>query len=122
MATQGMNVNPNDLDIVIQLRDLRRIKDIFSNYTPSSIKELKISGEEPAWEIKITIGDLEVHILGERDTGKYVSKLLANRIIQMRLDDMEISCFTLDAEAQAYAETNRKNKADLINNFLKHNK
>jgi len=68
--------------------------------------------------VKTTIDDVEIQIFGERDLGKYVSKLLANRIIKMKLEDIEVPCFTLEAEAQAYEETKRENKAQMIRNFL----
>jgi len=114
MQLQGMNVNPRDLDIVVQLSNLEKISRIFN----APINKLRSSTKEPAWEVKTTIDDVEIQIFGERDLGKYVSKLLANRIIKMKLEDIEVPCFTLEAEAQAYEETKRENKAQMIRNFL----
>ena len=74
--------------------------------------------DEPGWEVKAEIGNVEVQILGERDMGEYVSKLLANKLTKIRIEDIEIPCFTLEAEAQTYAETNREHKAHLIQEFL----
>ncbi len=119
MAIQGMNVTPRDLDIVVQLSDLDKMKSVFSDYNPSEIKELKPFMEEPAWDIKMIVNNIEVQILGEKNSGEYVRKLLANQLIKINLAGIEIPCFTLEAEAQTYLETKRQAKADLINNFLR---
>jgi len=120
MQLQGMNVNPRDLDIVVQLKDLEKMKNIFSGYLASEIRKLEPMTIEPAWEVKLDIDEVEVQILGELDTGEYVSKLLAKRLIHISLGDIQVPCFTLDAEAQTYAETKREHKANLIRDFLKH--
>lgn len=120
MQLQGMDINPRDLDIVVQLKDLEKMREIFSEYDASAVKELKPLTDEPGWEVKLDVGNVEVHILGERDTGEYVSKLLANKLTRIKIDDIEIPCFTLEAEAQTYAETNREYKARLIQEFLEH--
>jgi hypothetical protein len=120
MQLQGMNVNPRDLDIVIQLKDLEKIRSIFSSYTTSEIRKLEHLTDESAWEVKLDISGVEVQIVGERDTGKYAGKLLAKKLIHVTLEDIHIPCFTLDAAAQTYAETKREDKANLIKDFLKH--
>jgi len=122
MQLQGMDVHPHDLDIVVQLKDLEKIPKIFSKYESSPVTKLEPMTDEPAWDVKLKIGDVEVQILGERDTGEYVSKLLANRLIMIKLDNIKIHCFTLEAEEQTYLETHREHKADLIKNFLKNAK
>lgn len=119
MQLQGMNVSPHDLDIVVQLNDLEKMQEIFSEYNASAIKELKPLTDKPAWEVRMKINDLEIQIFAQRDTGEYVSKLLANKLAKIRLENIEIPCFTLEAEAQTYAETNREHKAHLIQEFLK---
>jgi hypothetical protein len=119
MCLQGMNVNPRDLDIVVQLKDLEKMTDIFSEYNASDIKELTPMTEEPGWEVRVGVNDVDVQILGERDTGEYVSKLLAKKLILIRLGDIKVPCFTLGAEAQTYAETKREHKANMIREFLK---
>jgi|SRR3989344_7111932 len=118
MLLQGMNVNPKDLDIVVQAKDLTKIQKIFSNNKLLPIEKLKNFTNTPAWEIKITLSKIDIQILGEKDNGTYVSKLLGNKLIEISLGIIKIPCLTLMAEAQAYAETNRKQKSDLIKNFI----
>ena len=118
MAIQGIDVTPRDLDLVVKLSDLSKMNSIFFDYNPGEIRELKPLSEKPALDIKIIIDNIEVQILGEKDSGEYVKKLLLNQIILIRLNNIEIPCLTLKAEARTYSETKRQHKADLINNFL----
>lgn len=119
MQLQGMDVQPHDLDVVVQLKDLEKMREIFSGYNASAVKELKPLTDEPAWEVGIKIGDVSVQFFAQMDTGVYANKLLTNKLAKIRLENIEIPCFTLGAEAQAYAETDREHKADLIRRFLR---
>ena len=121
MQLQGMNVQPHDLDIVVRLQDLEKIREIFSDYKASDIKELKPLTDELSWEVRAEIEGVQVQVFGQKNTGEYVRKLLANQMTQVRLDNIEVPCFTLEAEAQTYSETNRKHKTQLIQEFLKQN-
>jgi len=118
MQLQGIPIQPRDLDICVRRIDLEELKELFSDYPISNINELKPFNTEQSWEVKIIISHVEVQFFGQNDTGEYVSKLLADRIIQIKLDDIMIPCFTLDAEEQTYAETHREQKAHLIREFL----
>ncbi len=118
MQLQGMDVQPHDLDVVVQLKDLEKTREIFSDYNASAVKELKPLTDEPAWEVRMKIDDVEVQIFSQSDTGEYVSKLLTDKLTKIKLENVEIPCFTLEAEAQTYAETNREHKAHLIQEFL----
>ena len=95
-ALQGMGVSPRDLDLVMRLDNLRQIPQIFKDYSPSKIKELIPDSNDPAWTAKLAnhpafnvhayIEGVDVQILGEKDDGDYVSKLIANRIIYVQID------------------------------------
>jgi len=119
LAIQGMNITPKDLDILVQYSDLEIIKSLFSDYNTSDIKKLKplVAGQD-AWEVKSIIKNVEVQFFSER-TGEYIRRLVANKIVKLKLNALEIPCFSLEDEAETYAKTNRKNKADLIENFLR---
>lgn len=118
MQLQGIQVEPRDLDIVIQHKDLYKVSEIFSDYSASTVKELKTLTGEPAWEVKSIINGVEIQFFGGNEANTYVSKLLASEIIMIKLDSIEIPCFTLEAEARTYKETNREHKAHLIQEFL----
>jgi hypothetical protein len=119
-ALQGMKVSPKDLDVVVKLEDLRRMSEVFDGYAVSPVEELTAMGlsNEPAWEVRVGIGGAPVQILGEKNIGEYVSKLIAKRIIEIKDEESAILCLTLDAEADAYTETNRPQKAERIMEFL----
>lgn len=119
MALQGMEIMPRDLDIVATFDDLQKIKKLFSQYNASDILKLPTMTGEPAWEIKTEIEGVVVQFLGEKENGQYVSKLLIGRIMIVPVDNIVVPCLTLQAEARAYAETNRPAKAKLIKDFLK---
>lgn len=119
MALQGMDVEPQDLDIVLRLDDLKKIPEIFSGIIVSDVRELPTITGEPAWEVKMEIEGVTVQILGEKDSGQYVSKLVAGRTTEVNVNGLTIPCFTLKAEADAYSETNRKKKAEMIKEFLR---
>jgi predicted nucleotidyltransferase len=118
MQLQEMHVEPRDLDIVIQHRDLEKISKIFFDYSASPVKEIETLSGKPAWEVKAIIGNVEIQFFGGDENDVYVSKLLSGRTVLVKLDGIEIPCFTLEAESQAYMETNREHKAHLIQEFL----
>jgi len=118
MKLQGMKTEPRDLDIVVQYKDLQKVSGIFSDYSASAVKELESLTDKPAWEVKARINGAEVQFIAGDEKDVYVSKLLANKITYVKLDGVDIPCFTLEAESQAYAETNRGHKARLIQEFL----
>ncbi len=118
MQLQGMQIEPRDLDITIQHKDMEKVSRLFSDYSASPVKEFETLSGESAWEVKAIISNVEVQFFGGSETDTYVSKLLSGRTVSVKLDDIEVPCFTLEAESQAYRETNREHKADLIQEFL----
>lgn len=118
LAFQGVNVFPHDLDIVVESSNLRKIKKIFNEFKPSEFKETTPMVEKPVWEMRLNIMGVDVEIFGEKNKGVYVSRLLANKLTYVELDNFEIPCFSLEAEIEVYSETNRKDKVSLIKNFL----
>jgi len=122
MNLQGIDVNPRDLDMVVTLENLKKIPEIFKEFSSSEVKKLPPMTSESGWEVKLKISSVDVQVLGEKNTGEYVSKLLRGQLTKIKLDDVEIPCFTLKAEAQTYAETNRLHKAEIINKFLENKK
>lgn len=119
LALQGLPVQPKDLDIVVRLDDLSKIQDLFRDFQCSETREFPTAIVEPTWEVVVKLDDIDVQFLGEQDTGPYVDKLINNQIQEIVLDGVNLTCLTLDAEADAYAETDRSHKAEMIRNYLK---
>lgn len=118
MCLQGMDVEPQDLDIIVELETLDKLKNIFADYEIAEKKQLKPG--LPVWEFQVKIDDVEFQFIGEKlETAEYIKHLLANEIVEFENCGLKIPCFTLEAEAQAYEETNRQHKADIIKEFVK---
>ena len=118
LTLQGVDILPHDLDIVVESNNLRKIKKIFEEFKPSEFKETIPMTDKPAWEMRLNIMGVDVQIFGEKNNGIYVSKLLAKKLIYVELDNIEIPCFSLEAEMEAYSEKNRNDKVELIKKFL----
>jgi len=122
MKLQGMETAPQDLDVVTQYKDLHKVSSLFSDYSASAVRELESLTNKPAWEVSVTINDIEVQFIAGEDDGVYVSKLLSDQITYIKLGGVDIPCFTLEAESQAYQETNRDHKAKLIEQYTSGNR
>lgn len=117
-AVQGVPVKPHDLDIVIELGMLSKARGIFMDLSPSEIKEIDTSSGVPMNEFVFSIGGFGVEIFGERPEGVYASKLIGRKLVRVSISDFEVACLTLEAEAEAYDETNRGHKAEMIRDYL----
>ena len=119
LALQGIEISPHDIDIIILVENLSKIKNIFSEYHVSETEEMRSLVNEPWWRVKIDMDSLQVEILGEKNTGIYANRLLSDKVVQIPLNDFSVPCLMLESEMQVYKETGRKNKADLIEKFLR---
>lgn len=118
LKLQGIEVEPQDLDIVIQHKDLENVSKIFEEYSASAVKKIETLSGDDIWEVNAEINGIEIQFFGGDEKEIYVSKLLASKISMAKLQNIEIPCFTLETESQAYKETNREHKAKLIQQFL----
>lgn len=129
LVLQGMELSPRDLDLVMEIDDLRKTPEIFRKYHASAVEELRPDSGDPAWTAKLqkhpawnvhfNIERIPVQILGEPNDGDYVSKLVAKRLVYFNIEGIKVPCFTLEAEADAYRETFRPQKAERIITFLR---
>lgn len=119
LALQGIEILPNDIDIVILVENLPKIKNIFAEYEVSDVEELRSTTEKPWWRVKFVIDNIHVEILSEEISEVYARGLFSGKIIEILLDSRRIPCLALDLEAQAYKEMGRNTKVELIEKFLK---
>lgn len=120
LMMQGMDVEPKDLDIVVRLKDLHKIPQLFSEYDPSPIKELKVEFGSPGFEVKFEMSGVNVQFLGEEDDGEYVSRLNNGKIIDVAIDNIKVPCLTLLAQREAYIEDHKIKKVKIIDEYLKY--
>lgn len=119
LALQGMVVVPRDVDVVVEVSQLERVRELFAEFSPSPVKKLNVSTSESAWSVTCTINDVVVEFLGERITGYYVSKLLGGKIKYVQIERVRLPCLLLKDEAEIYASTNKPHKTKMILEFLK---
>ncbi len=121
MALQGIDVSPNDLDIIINQVDLKIFEQEFREYIIESISKKPPfkNGLPESYEMRLKIEGIKVHVSGGYDNDIYFSKVKDNHILFVKLDGVPIPCLLLESEAKTYSETNRKDKVKLIMDFLK---
>jgi predicted nucleotidyltransferase len=118
MQLQGIQVEPHDLDIVIQHKDLEKVRALFSDCSASSVRELKPLSGNLAWEVEAYINGVKVQFFGGDEDDIYVGKMIAGMTAKVSIDEIKVPCFTLEAEMKSYLETNREHKAKVIKDFL----
>jgi len=118
MQLQGIQVETHDLDVVIQHKNLEKIKSLFSDYSASPVREMKTLSGKPAWEVEACVDGVKVQFFGGDEDDIYVGKMIAGMTIKVLIDEIKVPCFTLEAEMKSYLETNREHKAKIIKDFL----
>jgi hypothetical protein len=116
---QGVDIEPKDLDIAIGIEDIKKVKRIFKKYCDVKIQKVKIlDSNDTISKIEIKLKGFNVEIVGEKNSRVYSRNLLSNQIIKIKLGNLEIPCFTLEAEAKAYLARKRFKRVKMIEEFL----
>ena len=118
LALQGIEITPRDIDIILTIENLVKLKNIFPEYSVTEIEEKQSTRGSSYWRVLIEINGIEVEILGEKENGVYTDNLLAGNKLEILLDDTNIFCLTLQSEIYAYRETGRQNRVEMIEKFL----
>ncbi len=119
MNLQGIDIQPNDLDIIVKLKDLKKVAVILKKYNKEGgVEKAKTKTGDTIYRINVEIAKTNVEVCGEKDSGIYSRGLLSDQIIKIRLDDIEIPCFTLEAEEKAYFLRKRFDRTKIIRDFL----
>jgi len=116
---QGMNFEPNDLDISIKPKDIERVRESLKEYKQDESKELP-NGQ--AIEFKVEIGDTEVQFCADYDKpdNEYYKCLNnPNFIIEKEIEGIKIKLLDMNKEADCYINNNHKTeKAQKIKGFI----
>jgi len=120
LMLQGMNIIPNDLDLIVQWNNMEVVRSKFAPYDPSEIQKLNPLGKIDTEKLEITfnIDTVQVQVIGEISGGVYERKLVDKQLKMVQLDEVEVPCFSLSAEAQAYSETGRETKAVKVREYM----
>jgi hypothetical protein len=119
-ALQGINIEPNDLDIITSIKDIKKILTIFREYVEQGLhkKAPLTKGYPDCLRLILKINNIQVDIIGEEDYDIYYSKVLKGAVTNIQAEGLIIPCLKLEAELRAYEETGRTEKISLIEEHL----
>ncbi len=115
MALQGMSVNPRDLDLICDEANLERIEKLFSEFVVQGKREFIGKSGKVVQDVGLMINGVEIQFIGEKEDGIYPLNLVGRNIIVIK----DHPCYPLDLEANCYDAMGRKEKAEIIREFLK---
>ena len=117
---QGIDVAPNDLDLIVSIPGLKLINEEFKDHItqPVSKKSYFKDGYPDYYELKLKINDVLVHVMGEYDNDLYMSRINKGNVVLVKLMDISVPCLELKSEAEAYSEMGRNKKVKLIMDYL----
>ena len=113
LALQGIAIEPSHLGILIHDTDLDKFLGIFSEFEKSKIIELD-NGESK--EFTMNIEDIKVMVCAEYPHGSYWIVMKAP--ILLKIDNIQIPCFSLESDRDAYIKLGMLDKAKIIDDFL----
>ncbi|MFA5075179.1 MAG: hypothetical protein WC436_03700 [Candidatus Babeliales bacterium] len=103
LALQGIDLQPSHLGILIRHKDLNNFKKLFSDFKQSNLEFLE-NGQ--AWEFFIFIDDVKILVCAEYDHGIYW--IVNENPVNILVEDIKISCFSLESEKAAYEKMGRE--------------
>lgn len=110
---QGMERQPNDIDIVVRLRELRKIRDLFSDYNPSKINQLRPGHSS----IELKIKGVPVEIIGQKEAHDFFTNK-EDYITTKEINGTIIPCRKLEKEVEFYKKLGREKRVKELQNFL----
>lgn len=116
LALQGMDMVPNDIDILIGIQDKDKITNLFAK--EKLIRSLVLENKE-AEEMFYLIDGNEVQFCFEYAHGFYADFLEKEKFEIVELGSQKIPCLNLEDEARGYEYLGRKEKAERIREFLR---
>lgn len=115
-ALQGMDFKPRYLDIIIAYKDLEKVKDLFSEYSFSEVKEIK---NREGVEFRFDVDGAEVQICADYEHGIYYKQMKDENIIKIKINNMEIPVLKIESELRCYEHIgNKEEKIKKIKEFI----
>ncbi|MFP4116793.1 MAG: nucleotidyltransferase domain-containing protein [Candidatus Aenigmatarchaeota archaeon] len=120
MVLQGIDLEPDDLDISTSYEGIKKVQNTFKEYVDKDIKRREASekGKPDYYEMKLNVEGVEAHVLGGAEDDIYYSKVDSGRAIPVELNGYRVPCLELKAEKEACLGTKREEKAKIIEDFL----
>ncbi len=124
LALQGVDVEPSHLGIIIHDHDLDKFVSLFSEYKHNEINELK-NGDAKEFIMFIDdlkgqgLHDVELLVCAEYDHGIYWEVM--NKPVMINLENIQLPCFSLESELQAYTKLGLLETAKKIEEVINKN-
>lgn len=118
LVLQGLDVEPNDVDICTTASGLRLFEELFREYVTEPPLEIKFD-DAAKYRLKLDMQGIEVDIVGsDSDSDVYYRHLKDGHLVFVEVDGIKIPCFTLKAELAGYIELDRPKRAKIVREFL----
>lgn len=113
LILQGINIKFSKIGILINYEDLNRFLTLFSDFQHTEIEDLE-NGE--AQEFVLFIENVKCLVCAEYAHGLY--RHLDASIINIMIEGIEIPCFSLKSEREAYQRLGMLEKSKLISEHM----
>ncbi|MDP2908483.1 MAG: hypothetical protein Q8N77_01625 [Nanoarchaeota archaeon] len=117
LALQGIEIEPNDIDIMADKQGAYEIGELLGEYETRPV-QYKEAGTFAGYKGKFKINNIEIEVIGELKI-KNVYRPIGGHIVMVKIDSLAIPCMDLKSEYEAYQKLGRKEKAELIRQKLK---
>lgn len=117
LQIQGIDIKPNDIDILTTPEDIKKIEQILKGYQTKEVY-FDESGGVNSFKTFFEIEGIEVEVLGNVDNTCRPKDSLIKKII-IDFNGIKLPCIPLEEELFAYQKMGREDKVNLINNYLK---
>ncbi|MBR9706085.1 hypothetical protein GOV14_03560 [Candidatus Pacearchaeota archaeon] len=117
VKAQGVKeIKPRDIDILTTPEELKTIVEKLKEHQTKEVYFDESNGRN-SYRTFFEIDGIEIEVLGNVNNVVRSKNSLDKKII-VKHDDLELSCLPLKEEITAYEKMGRKDKADMIKNFL----
>ncbi|MBN1923583.1 MAG: hypothetical protein JW791_02370 [Nanoarchaeota archaeon] len=110
LLLQGMNVEPNDIDVIISYNDKNKVMELFKDY---GIVNNGLAKDKDRESLHVSINGVKVEFCAEFPHGCYLKRGGEVAVIN------GFPCLKLGAQSDAYAECSRLDKARIVDEFIK---
>lgn len=119
MMIQGINVLPEDIDIVLNSNQLENIKENLEEFIKEDIHPRRIPGTDNICRrMVLEIEGLDIEIFEEEPEGVYRKYMDNGGTIKTSIEDLEVQCLKLEKEKETYREIGREKRVEEIEEFL----
>lgn len=118
LALRGIEIEPNDIDILTDEKGAYEIEKLFSKYSTRKVVYCS-NGKVTSHFGALGIAGVKAEVVGDYTLNKDMQLILdVKDRIMVNFENMEIPCVSLEEELVAYGKNNESEKKKLIENYL----